>query len=80
MDQTDKSTARSARMDASDYKRIEELMHGAGGALVYAKDLEDWQTADATTFHVLSMAILDLNDRLEKLKAATDKPLVITAY
>lgn len=61
-------------MDRTDWLEIKELVKGAEGALLSGQ-LNEWQHADCTSFHVLASAILDLNDRLAKLDVTTDKPM-----
>jgi hypothetical protein len=64
-------------MDQTDYLEIENLLRGAAQMLV-AGQLNDWQHANTSTFHLLATAVLDLNDRLARLETSSDKPLVIT--
>jgi len=63
-------------MDTEDWKRLEELIHQAGGVANASSDIPHEVRADAMSFHTLGLAILDLHDRMEKLNAATHKPLV----
>lgn len=71
-------------MDESDWKRIEELVHQAGGVANAPSGIPDNVRADAMSFHTLGLVALDLkeqvtaiNDRLARLEAPADKPLVI---
>lgn len=59
-------------MDNTDWLEIEQLVRGAEGALLSGQ-LNEWQHADCTAFHVLATAILDLDDRLAAIEATTDQ-------
>lgn len=67
-------------MDREDYLEIEGLLRGAAQMLV-AGQLNDWQHANTSTFHLLATAILDLNERItaiaqlmDSATLASDKP------
>lgn len=63
-------------MDREDYDEIDSLLRGAAHMLVSGQ-LNEWQHANTSTFHLLATAILDLNDRLARLELPADKPLVL---
>jgi hypothetical protein len=63
-------------VDKQDYLEIESLLRGAAQMIVSGQ-LNDWQHANTSTFHLLATAVLDINDRLARLETSTDKPLVI---
>ena len=63
-------------MDNNDWDRFYELYLRTCGA-VASGELTENQLAMATSFQVLSQAILDVNERLAKIESSTDKPLVI---
>lgn len=67
-------------MDKEDWKRLEELIHQAGGVANTPSSVPDMVRADAMSFHTLGLAILDINDRLAKLVPPTDKSLLITPH
>lgn len=58
-------------MDVTDWLEIKELVKGAEGALISGQ-LNEWQHADCTSFHVLASAILDLNDRISTIAQLMD--------
>lgn len=59
-------------MDKTDWLEIKELVKGAEGALISGQ-LNEWQHADCTSFHVLATAILNLNDRLARLEPSPNQ-------
>jgi hypothetical protein len=59
-------------MDRTDWLEIKELTRGAEQALL-SGTLNDWQHANTTVFHVLGIAILNLQDRLARLEPAPDQ-------
>lgn len=63
-------------MDNEDWKRLEELIHQAGGVANAASEIPDVVRADAMSFHTLGLAILDIQTRLARLTATSHKPLV----
>jgi hypothetical protein len=63
-------------MDSEDWKRIEELVHQAGGVANTPSSVPDSVRADAMSFHTLGLAILDLQNRLANLQVASNKPLL----
>lgn len=65
-------------MDLEDWKRIEELVHQAGGVANTPSSVPDVVRADAMSFHTLGLAILDLHTRLAKVAPASDKSLLVT--
>jgi hypothetical protein len=68
-------------MDHEDWKRIEELVHQAGGvAHSDSASIPDMVRADAMSFHTLGLALLDIYDRLARLEAPTHKPILLTPY
>jgi len=67
-------------MEKIDYSELALLLRGAEKAIM-SGTLNDWQHANTSTFHLLATAIVDLNERLNRLDAdkfPTDKSLVIT--
>jgi hypothetical protein len=67
-------------MDSEDWKRIEELIHQAGGVANAEASVPDMVRADAMSFHTLGVAILDIQDRMARLEAASNKPVFYGAY
>lgn len=68
-------------MEAKDYAEILLLVKGAEKAL-FSGQLNEWQHANTTTFHILASMILDLNARLLAVGGAypsTNQSLVATA-
>lgn len=61
-------------MDNDDWKRIEELIHQAGGVANAPSSIPDMVRADAMSFHTLGLCILDLHDRLARIEATTNQP------
>ena len=61
-------------MDNEDWKRIEELVHQAGGVANTPSSVPDAVRADAMSFHTLGLVILDLQDRLAQLEATSNQP------
>lgn len=66
-------------MDKQDYLEIESLLRGAAQMIVSGQ-LNDWQHANTSTFHLLATAILDLNDRLASIETTTDKPMELILH
>jgi hypothetical protein len=60
-------------LDNEDWKRIEELIHQAGGVANTPSNVPDSVRADAMSFHTLGLVILDLQDRLARLEAASNQ-------
>lgn len=62
-------------MDLTDWLEFQELLRGAEGALLSGQ-LNEWQHATTSSFHVLATAILDLNTRLTGMGAypPSDQP------
>jgi hypothetical protein len=75
MDKEDKPKGRSTGMDPSDWKRIEELIHQAGGVANAQSTVPDTVRADAMSFHTLGLVLLDLQDRLARLESASNQPM-----
>jgi hypothetical protein len=67
-------------MDSEDWKRLEELIHQAGGVANAVGPVPDAIRADAMSFHTLGLAILDLQNRLAGLVPAANKSLLVTPY
>ncbi len=59
-------------MDSTDWLELQQLVRGSESALISGQ-LNEWQQADCTAFHVLASAIMDLNARLARLEPATNK-------
>jgi hypothetical protein len=53
-------------MDNEDWRRLEELVHQAGGIALTPSNVPDMVRADAMSFHTLGLAILDLYDKTIK--------------
>jgi len=60
-------------VDNDDWKRIEELIHQAGGVANTPSSVPDSVRADAMSFHTLGLVILDLQTRLATLEAASNQ-------
>ena len=60
-------------MDNEDWKRLEELVHQAGGVANAAGPVPDSIRADAMSFHTLGLAILDIQNRLARLEPTSDQ-------
>ena len=60
-------------MDNEDWKRLEELIHQAGGVANAPSNIPDVIRADAMSFHTLGLAILDLQTRVAGLNPTSDK-------
>lgn len=52
-------------MDNKDYAELALMIAGAERALL-SGELNDWQHATTSSFHVLATAILDLNARINR--------------
>ena len=65
-------------MDRIDYAELALLVRGAESNLMSGQ-LNDWQHANSSVFHVLATAILDLNDRLARLEPSSpDQSIIIS--
>lgn len=74
-------------MDNEDWKRLEELVHQAGGVASTPSSVPDVVRADAMSFHTLGLAILDINKqirsisaRLAQLDTSPNKPILYGAF
>jgi len=65
-------------MDNEDWKRLEELIHQAGGVANADGPVPDSVRADAMSFHTLGLAILDLQNRVGGIYPPPNKPILIT--
>jgi hypothetical protein len=79
--------AKTSSMDAEDWKRVEELVHQAGGVANAPSDVPDVVRADAMSFHTLGLCILELNnqmrsisDRMARIEAASNKPVFLDTW
>lgn len=61
-------------MDDIEWTELKELVKGAEMALISGQ-LNEWQHADCTSFHVLATAIMDLHHRLAEVEATSDQPV-----
>ena len=64
-------------MDNKDYSELTLLLKGAQQALL-SGELNDWQHATTSTFHLMAQFILDLHARLARAYPETDQPILTT--
>jgi len=63
-------------MDRTDYAQLALLVKGAEVNLMSGQ-LNDWQHANSSVFHILALAIIDLNDRLARLEPTAPNQSII---
>lgn len=66
-------------MDNKDYSELALLLKGAETAL-FSGELNDWQHATTSTFHMMAQFILDLNTKYLALAQLYDANILGSAY
>ena len=51
------------------------MLNKTAEAAILSGELDELRHANASTFHVLSIYLMSLNDRLEKLESTPDQPV-----